>query len=354
MAAFVDFSALTNDQKRLIQEMVIEEVLQNPDFNLIHTLYTGIRAGDRIGFAGEIGLMGKAARGCGAPTPDVGSSTGDSVLWTPNKWEVLLRECGADMDQSIKQWMLNFGNKTFDRTGTDYEQAIAKVLANGIIKQYWRWTWMNDKDAANYNDSPAGNITNGVDVTFFNFLDGFFKLLYDLTVSLPARRSTLAANAQATYALQESVFDAAAGYTALNLLETRADMRLRQSSDKMILCTKSVEDRYRWYLESKGQEPAYVLLTNGQSALQFRGIPLIAIPFWDEFIRAYEDNGTKYRDPHRAVLTTKANLAVGTQDTDTFSTFNMWYDPKEKYNWTNAIGDVDVHVLRPYMFQFSY
>lgn len=354
MAAFFDWTALTSDQRRLIKEMTYELVVSNPDFNLFHTTYTGIKAGDRIGFLGQIGLMGKAARSCGSPTPDVGSGSASSLAWSPKKWEILLRECGSDLDHAVDVWNLNVGNGMFNPENTDYLAAIATVLANGIVENMWRWAWFNDTDAANVDDSPAGIITSGVDTDFFSWMDGFFKLLLVACTGTPARHTTLAANAQASYTLQESAFDATAGYTVLNALETGAEMRLRQANDKMIICTKSVEDRYRWYLESKGQEPAYVLLTNGQQALQFRGIPIIALPLWDKFIRAYEDNGTKYNKPHRAVLTTKANLAVGTQDTDKFSGWVQWYDPKEKYFYTNAISDMDVHVMREYMFQYAY
>ncbi|MFA5418970.1 MAG: hypothetical protein WC341_10980, partial [Bacteroidales bacterium] len=88
MAAFIDFSALTNDQKRLIQSVVMDKVLNNPLFNIIHTMYPGIKAGDRLGFAGEMGLAMKAAQACGTKTPHVGASAGTTVVWAPNKWEI--------------------------------------------------------------------------------------------------------------------------------------------------------------------------------------------------------------------------------------------------------------------------
>jgi hypothetical protein len=317
-------------------------------------MYPGIKAGDRLGFAGEMGLAMKAAQACGTKTPHVGASAGTTVVWAPNKWEIFLRECGTDLEPAIQQWALKFGTSSYDPTGTAYAEMVAEILARGFVKNLWRSAWMNDKTAANVGASPAGVITAGVDTSFFTWMDGYFKLLFTAVGVTPARRSVLAANAQATFALQESVFDAAAGYTILNKIETEAHSILRQDPGKFILCTKSVEDRYRWYLESKGQLPAYILLTNGQQALDFRGIPLIAIPFWDEFIRAYESDGTKYNYPHRAVMTTKENLAAGTQDTSEFDRFDMWYDKLTEYNYTKAISDLDVHVMRSFMFQFAY
>ena len=88
--------------------------------------------------------------------------------------------------------------------------------------------------------------------------------------------------------------------------------------------------------------------------MTYHGIPLIVLPFWDDFIRAYEDDGTRYNYPHRAVLTVKENLAVGTQDTDTFDRWDMWYDPETEYNYSKAKSDVDIHVMRPNLFQFAY
>jgi hypothetical protein len=354
MAAILNFSALTTDQQRLIQKIVMDKVLNNPLFNIVHTMYPGIKAGDRLGFAGEFGLMMKAQSACGAKTPHVGTSAGETIVWAPNKWEIFLRECGTDLQPAIQQWTLKFGTDAFNPAGTGYEEMLAEVLAKGFIKNLWRSAWMNDKTAANVGASPAGVITAGVDTAFFTWMDGYFKLLFTAVGVNPLRRSTLAANAQATFALQDSVFDAAAGYAILNAVETEADPILRDEDGAFFLCTKSVEDRYRWYLESKGQLPAYILLTDGSKALDFRGKPLIAIPYWDSFIRAYESNGTKYNYPHRVVFTTKENLAAGTQDTDVFDRFEMFYDMKEDYNYTKALSDLDVHVLRSFMFQFGY
>lgn len=354
MAAFIDFSALTTDQKRLIQEMVFEKVLKNPALETVHDIYTGIKAGDRIGFIGKGGIAMKAAQACGTLTPQSGGSTGSSLLWTPHKWEILKRECGTDLEHPIMQWGLKAGNDMFDAEGTPYADAVVEVIGNMTLENMWRSIWFCDTTAALVTASPAGVITAGTDITYFTWVDGLFKLLFTAASGTPARHTTIAANAQATFALQDSVFDAAAAYAALDATERGADSRLRTDPGRLMLCTTSVMDKYILYLESKGQEPAWGLLINGGRSLKFRGIDMIEIPSWDYNIRTYQSNGTKYNYPHRIVFTTKENLKVGTQDSQLFSSIDYWHNKETRYNWMQVIGDLDCHVAETYMFQFAY
>ncbi len=355
MAAFIDFSALSNDQKRLIYLMTFEKVIQNPDYNAMHEVNTGIKSGDRIGFIGKGGIAMKAAQACGAGlTPQSGGSTGTSLLWTPTKWEVVKRECGTDLEHPISAWGLNFGNKMFDPEGTEYASAVSDVLANMVVYNLWRSTWFNDTAAALTSATPAGVITPGTDITYFTWKDGLFKLLFTACAGTPARHTTMTGNNQATYALQKSVATGTTMQANLDSLTTDADPRLRADPDKMILCTVSVMDRWVAYLEGKNQEPAWDLMVNGGRALKFRGIPMIENPYWDDMINAYENNGTRWNLPHRAVLTTKSNLKIGTQDTETFGSIDYWHNKETRYNWMEVIGDIDIHVAETYMFQFAY
>ncbi len=355
MAAFIDFSSLSNDQKRLIQEMTFQKVIQNPDYNLIHTVSTGIKSGDRIGIIGKGGIAMKAAQACGTGlTPQSGGSTGSSMLWTPTKWEVVKRECGTDLEHPIAQWNLKYGNAMFDTEGTDYAIAVSDVLAEMIIYNMWRSTWFNDTAAALTSATPAGVITHGTDITYFTWKDGLFKLLFTLCTATPARHTTFTGNNQTTYATQKSVATAAATYTVLSNLTTDADPVLRADPTKVILCTVSTMDRYIEYLESKGQEPAWGLLVNGGRQLRFRGIPMIELPYWDDMINAYENTGAKWNLPHRALMTTKDNLKIGTQNTTLFESIDYWHNKETRYNWMQVIGDIDIHVFDTQMFQFAY
>jgi hypothetical protein len=354
MAAFIDFSSLSNDQKRLIYEMTFEKVIQNPDYNLIHEVTTGIKSGNRIGIIGKGGIAMKAAQACGNLTPQSGGSTGSSMLWTPTKWEILKRECGTDLEHPIAAWNLKFGNSMFDTEGTDYAIAVSDVLSEMVIYNMWRSTWFNDTAAALTSATPAGVITPGTDVTYFTWKDGLFKLLFTACAGTPARHTTITGNSQASYALQLSQATGTTMYANLDSLLTGADARLRAAADKMILCTVTVMDRWISYLESKGQEPAYQQLVNGGRQLKFRGIPMIELPYWDDMINAYENNGTRWNYPHRALLTTKANLKIGTQNTNMFESIDYWHNRETRYNYMEVIGDIDIHVFETYMFQFGY
>jgi hypothetical protein len=62
-------------------------------------------------------------------------------------------------------------------------------------------------------------------------------------------------------------------------------------------------------------------------------------------IRAYENNGTKWNDPHRVIYTTTSNLLVGLACNSLFENVNTFYDPRSRYNRIEAVDAFDVKII---------
>lgn len=82
------------------------------------------------------------------------------------------------------------------------------------------------------------------------------------------------------------------------------------------------------------------------------GIPVIAVPEWDNIIQKYEDTGTKWNNPHRAV-STKAVLGVGTDNASAFDNFSAWYNKDTREVKIEAMGQSDTVLTNPALFEVA-
>ena len=97
----------------------------------------------------------------------------------------------------------------------------------------------------------------------------------------------------------------------------------------------------------------YTNLTKGINVLTFDGIPLVPMKIWDKIIKRYYNSGTALINPHRAVYTTKAVLAVGVDSLDSFGEIDVWYDKDSRKVKMEAMGKADAKLTNPLMFQLA-
>ena len=350
MAATLNFSnfEFTAEQIRDINNLIFDEVLEAPELTLITTLYPGIVFDKEIGFIGEGGLVGKARQGC-KPTPQEWKIGTRTVKWEPRSWEILLEECWTNLEATAAVYALNTGVDIADFTDTDYYAIIVQVLSVAIKKFIIRLVWFSDEDAENV--SNGGVITDGVDVDYFNILNGLWKQLLIQVTANPAQRVVVVENTGATYAAQEMPPAKAAEY--LQQLKYKAPILLRNNANAIVPITQAFYDAWEMYLQGKELESTYVNLVDGRQVLKAYGMTLIPMPIWDEMIAQFEDTGTKLNNPHRALQVVKTNLAVGVDGEDSFEKMNTWYNKDERTVKTELMGKADAKILNPALFNMA-
>lgn len=350
-APILDMSKFTfdGDTLRLLSEMVFDETLRNSDINAIHTIYPNIVTKKEIGFIGSGGLVGVANQGCN-PTAQPWQINTRKATFDPKAWEVLIHECWTDLQDTAVVYSLRTGTDISDFTNTDYMNILLEVLGNSMRQFWWRLYWFNDIDAKNVTDS--GLITDGVDTKFFNIINGFWKQIILQVTANTKQRVTITENAGATY--KDQYVEPAAAKEYFKELRFSAPLILRQQTDGFIISSQMLYDAYKMsFQDTCCLESARVALLNGMETLSIDGVPIIPITEFDTIIQSYENTGTKWNNPNRAVYTTKAVLAAGIDNPNAFDDLKVWYDLNTRLVKIEGMGQSDAVLANPDMLQVA-
>ena len=202
--------------------------------------------------------------------------------------------------------------------------------------------------------NEGGNLTTGVDKDYFNILHGLFKQLRDIVAQDANVKVTIAANSQTSKADQLAYLTPELAYTLLSDMWYKADIKLRQRKNECrFYVTQSIADKYEQYLVGKGIESTYSNLVDGVPALKFNGVPVIPMPMWDANIQSYFDLGDTYDAPHRALLTLKSVIAVGTPSAKAFDEVDVWYDKTSRRNYILCKDKLDAKILSDKMLIYA-
>jgi len=347
------------EEIKSVSEAVFESGFAKPALEELHTVVTGIVAKKQIAILGRMsGLIGKGTGACN-PTADANTFPMSEKFWNPAVSSGRLSECWTSLQETFFIWGLKMGVQKADLTGTDFLNYISEMLVDAIYEAVLRIAWFNDIAAANTNATPAGVITAGIDLGYFNKIDGLWKQVFAV-VSADASRKTAGLatkNAGASYALQAFNDTDTTNRVVTKMLQNirmNADTRLRAKTDSIIVVTQSVADQYERELTATQSVFSIEYLENGIQILKSGGVTIYAFEFWDRMIAAYFDNGTTTYLPHRALFYSKPNVQIGTEDVATLSELDIFYDKKTKENIIDFAFNVDAKLTEGYLVQAAY
>lgn len=332
------------------------KTLKIGSINEVLNVVYGARKGKHVGGIGEFGLVGENAPMCNPAWNNTELKTQEKI-WDLGAFMVKESLCADDFTETVVQFSMGAGTSKADMTSDDLLNLIVEPrLTLAIEKGVWRVLWFGDKDAANV--SGGGVITDGLDVKFFNSFDGLFKRLYAIAPTGSVQNVPIAANAAATYEAQlDGIFTAGVPKQVFDRMIYKADMKLRQQSSKIMLCTQSMADALAWDLKenNKGSDLQWQALFDGLVyATIYNGQKLLSLPIWDEQIRAFEDNGATWKDPHRVVFADKETLLAGVEGTDLMAQLDIWFSKDTQTNKILAREEMGTMVWEDNLTMFAY
>ncbi len=355
--ADLDFSG---EVTRSISEAILTEVFDNPAIKELHTFVLGIVTGKPIPILGLLGKVGRVSDGNCTPKVNPSQIPMSEKRWAPAYIEDRFLQCFKPLMDSFFVFSLKPGVDKSDLTGTDFMMFLEDRIGTAMIDAVWRFIWFGDKAAANYNDSPAGFLTNTTDPDFFNAIDGFWKQIKTVVAATgTAQYTAIAKNSGATYVDQEFDDTDTTNQVITKLMRkmlNKADTRLKGGAERpRFMMTRSVADQYiNERLAATGVELAYTRTETGFDKLTVMGTEMYVIDIWDRIIMEDENNGTKLHLPHRIVLTKKSNLLVGTESEKTLTELRPYYDPREREMLVDFGYMLDAVYVEDYKGQFAY
>lgn len=349
----------TGDIVKSSAEAVFVSAFATPEVNQLLSIVQGIKTKKQIAILGRFNSLLGLGNGECNPSGRTVTSPLTGKEWNPATVSDRLSYCWTDIEETFFIWATKNGLEKSDLTATDFALYVEDLLSTELIETWMRIAYFNDVDAANYDDSPAGVITNGTNLAFFNKIDGIWKQIYAIVGADATRKTAGLAtkNAQATYALQAFNSTDTTNKVVMNLLfdmEVNADSRLTAKEGLVFQVTKSVFDQYRRELTFANISFTTERLENGMLQVNAGGIPVVAVEFWDRTIKSYYNNGTKYFLPHRAILTVPENIQVGTEEEANLSGFDMFYDKMTKTTNVDFQFNIDAKVIIDHEIQVAY
>lgn len=349
-----DFT-MNAEEAQSVSEAILIATITGGELSEYHEIETGITHKMQIPFIGNLGLVGKKVTGC-----DRNENPSEIALtekfWDPELIGDRLAHCATDVNSLLKLFKKSqrINPDFYDRIGTEEFGVIIAKIEQAMRKMNNRLVWFGDKNAQNVTD--GGVISDSFDVAFFNIIDGLFKQIFTEIPEGAPNHVEIEANDGADYAGQKLPDGEA--LKIFRAMHTDVDPRffeaMEDGAQPEILVTRDLMQNYWDTLEDKSLNFSLAETQDGITKMTYRGIPIKVRYDWDANIRAYQDNGTKLNLPHRAIMTVKENIPVGTVSEDDLNNLESWYEKKDKKNYIDFDLKLDTKHLLDYMTVAAY
>lgn len=350
---FENFS-FTAEQIRNVRELLKLKLIDFSPFAQSHAVWTGIKSDKEIGWLGDLSDIGRPSRGC-TPVEDAALISTVKKTWTPKEYDVRIATCFRDLDETMGLYARRKGANVADLTGTDYLNLIVEKADEAMNRFMWR-LWFAQANHTNVGATSGSQlVTVGQDASLLTLLNGYWQQIFAIIASNPSQRTPLAANTQTSAAAQFSALTPALALDALLDATYNMPVELVQSRKKTGLITRYFANQAKKaFQDAKAHPDAYSAVIEGIEILKVNGVEFVISDEWTRTIQQYFNLGATFHLPHRAVITTKENLAYGIESEGAFNTFKVFHDNTLRKSFVDLIDRVDVKVLQDKLIQVVY
>lgn len=328
--------SLVNDlvtaEKMTLSEMLYEQAFEQSDLATTHEVVTGVRNGHVVPILKD------------NPNPDsfpfvdeTSCAVGECAVaheFSSKAWELGLMECrvGICLRSFDENFLKFFSQWRQTQEGEpNLDSALIQFINGKFVQNLqiaeWRAAYFADKSSA----SPLYNGFNGI----------FVQAQADANQAI-----TITENDELTYTAQSALTGEAVYNYLVAMYEKAAQQAWFDTSIMEYRVTKSMAQKLVTYLNNLNvkapnncacidPKTAAVLPYFVINGLTLNGIPILVHNEWDTIINysATLNGGGADNprvDPHRALLSVRSNVLIGTSESGALQSFDIWYDKTDK------------------------
>jgi hypothetical protein len=346
------------------RSLILEPVMEAPDLTQLLTISDDIKAKMDILFAKRFKKVTHLDTGCGT-VPHTPGMDVEKLTWDPVALEAWIAECGSDFDGTFMAWGLGVGYKRLDLQEAAIKIRSGLGQSDDTTLNYWNEFVQDQMEAAIRDDIfrigyfadptlTAGQLTNGVaDLKNYNQMRGLWPQIIALATAYPKVRAyTIKANQTATQELAPGE-----SLAIFQKLIRGADRRLLSGKFGVptIQCTQSIADNWADYRMSNDKlETSWQLQLTGLVGPKFLNVVVVPVAEWDDILMEDFDIAGKINLPHRAVLTTNANMQLGFDSYDKATQVDSWHNRETKFTHMRGNWKMDAKVMRPFLTRAAF
>lgn len=352
MAKYFQNIPLQPENLESLRDAVIKKVLDDEDLRRVVTIKR-VRSGEPLAIIGEMDAVGHAGAGCNPTYEEIG--IGNSVQrWALGAWEIALKICYENLEDTIAEYSLRTGTAIGDLTGTDFMAIFMELLVTQVRRMLWRLIWFGDTTADTI--ANGGNITNGTDLTLLKVNDGLWKRLFTIATADATKLTAISANGAASYAAQKSAM-LASGYATgiVDQIMLDASGRVNANGAATLFLNKKFADYLVHDIKVTYKDVLpFERIFDGVYLARYGGVDVVALETWDYMIDTYENTGAKWHLPFRAVLANPNNLLVGVDKENPVDDLDIIFDRINRMNHIYATGKLDTMVAQSDLVHVAY
>jgi len=338
-------SARTPEEANEVSELIFKQIREDKTIQELYSLVPNITFDKHIPIIGLLSdIMQTKSANC--EFPEGGAVVVTEKTWTPKTLQQEQRLCKDDTESKFHFWQSRNSNlvEKYDLTNSGELNYLIYLIEDAVKKAIVRVADFADTSAALV--SGGGKITTALGATGvarMNAIDGLWSQFIAIGTANAEQLVAISENGEASKAAQLNLAADTAKLTFEGMILGASE---DVPNDAVIMCTRSLFNNYfKWLVDNSFDTATAVEGMDFRSiTLAQYGVTIIERKDWDRNIKSYFDNGTTYDLPHRAVMTSRDNLLIGTESEAALSSFTSHYSEDTMKNIVREEIKIDAKV----------
>ena len=309
--AFKEFLKEAERNKEYIKR--IKDLLEEGQFGLlplqqIFTIREGVTKETEFGYYSPVSNVTHKDEGCGKETKKLETQV-RTGWFDPVPLKVIVSDCYSTLEKTFDAWVAKTGADRFNIDDSDYVAFLVSLIENGILNDFNRFVFFADKEHSVVGSGSGTQVLKaGLDKANFNVFNGLFSQFEKMVATATEKKIAIAENAKTSYADQRALADSRA-YEVLCQLKDIAGFKAGASP--VFVITQSLATNLTRFMRKEFRnEQSFKMVEGGYMVSEFEGVTVVTSEWLDDMIRSNFDNGTKWHNPHRALLLDKNECQI--------------------------------------------